>query len=220
MWLEKYKGRFPENEGLPSNHDDPFCAECRAYGAIIDAGLNGRITPTCYGYLLLSKEQEDQIMEAFHFPDFKRELEGFASAGPLRAILKELVPPGTPNFTQRQVRRMVTDLRRLAKIGVYPHDIEKRNYLGGRLIDFSSASTKPYFKISYGLYHAGEVWSEENVHFYSFDRMIKECGIETDIRAAPNREYCEKLRAPKVLRRAPFPKELWKAPTKPRKGRA
>ncbi|KAL9621181.1 MAG: hypothetical protein Q9160_004313 [Pyrenula sp. 1 TL-2023] len=217
-WQQRYKGRFPENEGLPSNHCDPFYAECRAYGAIIDAGLNGRITPTCYGYMMLSKDQEEQIMDYFNYPDFRRYLDNSSPRKPLRAILKELVPTGTPSFTRKHVRQMLKDLRTLARIGVYTSDLESRNYLGGRLIDFSAALTKPDVRLSYGLLKDSHVWKIENRPFMRFNGMIKESNVNSNIRAVPNADYCMKLRGT-TLARSSFPPKVWAAPMKLRRDR-
>ena len=46
------------NEGLVETHVDSFANECRAYGAIIDHGLNGIVTPKYFGYLLLTQAEE------------------------------------------------------------------------------------------------------------------------------------------------------------------
>lgn len=194
-WQQEYKGRFPEGEGLPSNHYDPFYAECRAYGAIINAGLNGRITPTCYGYMMLSKDQDEKLMKTFNRPDFKRYLNSSSPQRPLRAIVKELVPAGTPSFTRRHVRQMLKDIRTLVKIGVYTDDLAVRNYLDGRLIDFSAAYTKPHVDLSYGLRSDWHVWYKENRPFMRFDGMIiLDTNFNSNIRAIPNYDYCKKLR--------------------------
>lgn len=157
-WLHTGPGyhpeRIPADETLPMAHLDPFFSECRAYGAIIDHGLNGIITPPCYGYLMLSEADEEYILDEYglNADDWNRDLLEPADAGlPLRALVKELMPDG-PQFTPDQVHAMLKDLKTLHRIGIFLGDeLADRNYRFGKLFDFSRAMVKPHVKLSYGL---------------------------------------------------------------------
>lgn len=42
-------------------HMDPFYSECRAYGRLIAAKVNGKVAVRCYDYLTLPAEKEERI---------------------------------------------------------------------------------------------------------------------------------------------------------------
>lgn len=74
---------------------DSFYNECRAYGKLVEAKLNGEVAVRCHGYLMLSHEQEDELDRRFGITDWNRPIEQYdmsPSKRPLlRAIVKNLI---------------------------------------------------------------------------------------------------------------------------------
>lgn len=104
--------------------------------------------------MLLTPDQERRVSEEDN-EDYEAEvkdLDGENQWGrfechrnePLRAIVKELVEKGTPDFVSAQVPQMYDDLETLHSLGILVRDINPHNYLGGRLIDFSRSWTMPH----------------------------------------------------------------------------
>jgi len=88
---------------------------------------------------------------------------------------------------------MLRDLLKLRSIGIYPRDIEARNYKGGLLVDFDIAWTDPFWLFDVIDPEQLEMQKEDELE--RFDDMIKESGVKTPVRAAQNRLYCLKLRS-------------------------
>ncbi|KAI9765983.1 MAG: hypothetical protein M1840_006990 [Geoglossum simile] len=142
--------------GVPSDaitpQVDPFFAECRAFGRLIECGLNGDIGVHCYGYIKLPVEFEGMVART----NAARSIGGFcwdrpsqdgpSQLEPFRGIVKELVS-GDP-FVSGMAEKMGADLLKLSNIGVYPIDIKEDNYRGGRLTDFSASWTRPHVMLS------------------------------------------------------------------------
>ncbi|KEY68579.1 hypothetical protein S7711_05765 [Stachybotrys chartarum IBT 7711] len=49
------------------NAFDPFMCECRAFGRLKEAGLDGQLALKCFGYVLLDEDEERALMEQFHY---------------------------------------------------------------------------------------------------------------------------------------------------------
>lgn len=140
---------------------EPFSCECRAYGRLKQEGREN-IAPRAYGYVLLTPDQERRVTEDsdVDYEDEVKDLDGWNQWSrfechrnePLRAIVKELVDKGTPDFVDKetpdfvsaQVPQMYDDLETLHSLGILLRDINTYNYLGGRLIDFSRSWTMPH----------------------------------------------------------------------------
>ncbi|KAI1117617.1 kinetochore Sim4 complex subunit FTA2-domain-containing protein [Nemania sp. NC0429] len=195
-------------------HSDPFFAECRAYGRInqyyedLDdkAGRrNGTSRPRlgntkrrqlavpCYGYITVSAEYETMLYEKFGVSEWYRseaEETGEVPKDPFRALVKELV---TSPISVLNPSRMVGDLKKLRKLGIYVRDIYARNYKAGFLVDFSIAWTAPHWCLIEISPFQRELFKNEELGM--FDWMMKEEGIKTFVRARRNRKYCRKLRS-------------------------
>lgn len=131
------KGYISVDEVL--NEVDPFHAECRAYGRLKETD-NEHLAVRCHGYLHLSSTQEhklDALGNIFHRDKWNQRQ-------PLRAIVKELVPPSQNNFKFNMISQMQHDLRTLNKLGIVIFDLRADNYVGGRVADFSQAHTTPH----------------------------------------------------------------------------
>ncbi len=177
-------------------HMDPFYNECRAFGRIIESNQNGKIAVRCYGHLAIPAEREEELKQRFNIETWNRPDEERASKRqPFRAIMKDLVL-GTVPFTDKQVKKMLRDLKRLRRLGIYPRDVQTRNYVGGLLVDMSIAITEPHF-----LFNIRPKWHVREVKLadlLSFDTMMEEEKVGTWHRAARNEEYCGKLRSQKA----------------------
>lgn len=176
-------------------HMDPFFNECRAYGRLIERGINGKVAVRCYGYLMLPATREEELEHRFGVTAWNRPYEEYSKPAsrrqPFRAIVKDLVTEDVP-LTVKSAKRMLTDLRRIRRQNVYNMDICARNYKGGKLIDFSVAMTRPHY-----LLVIKPPWRRELYKYNDltcFDHMLDEAGIVTWDRATPNQESIQRLR--------------------------
>ena len=195
LLLKEERKRF--SPSLIQAHKDPFYNECRAYGRIAEAGLNGKIAAYCYGFLTIPAAMEDYFKQEFHVATWDRPAEDYekpaALRRPLRAIVKELVTDEA-EFTAKDIKKMLGHLKRLARLGIYPRDVRARNYRAGLLVDFSTAMTEPHYRF--------EILSEASLadlkseDLLLFDSMIQEAKIDTWVRATPNHDYMKRLRRP------------------------
>ncbi len=177
---------------------DPFYSECRAYGRLIEAKVNGKVAINCHGYLTLPAEKEDQLRRDFNVANWDRPDDEYSRPAskrePFRAILKDLVTEDTL-FTPKVAKKILRDLKRIRKLGVYTMDVTARNYKGGLLVDFGIALTEPHY-----LFFIKPLWQVQcyqHDDLLSFDGMMEDEGILTWERALPNHEYCKKLRSHK-----------------------
>ena len=189
-----------ENNLVPNNllhaHMDPFYNECRAYGRFAETHQDGKIAVGCYGHLSIPAEREDELEQKFRVENWDRPDREYAipvaKRQPLRAIVKELVREDVP-LTQRIVKKMLKDLKKMRDLGVYPLDVRARNYKAGRLLDMSIAMTEPHYLFE--IRPRWQVRSLKREDLLMFDKMISDEGISTWVRALPRRETCEKLRS-------------------------
>ncbi|KAL9039124.1 MAG: hypothetical protein Q9214_005004 [Letrouitia sp. 1 TL-2023] len=176
-------------------HSDPFYNECRAYGRLVEMKLNGKVAARCHGYITLPAEMEGELWRKFQVGDWDRPEEEYdqpvTKRQALRAIVKDLIQIETQS-NEKEIKRMLTDLKRIRRQGIFPMDIFARNYKGGLLVDLSSAITEPHF-----LFNIMPDWRIEafkNQDRYQFDAMVNKLGVITWWRAAPNRNYLAHLR--------------------------
>ena len=177
------------------SHRDPFYNECRAYGRLKEANLDGKVAVRCHGYTTLPTTIESELEKRFDVVDW--DLDDDNDAEPMkkrevfRAIVKDLVTEDVP-LTHRVVKKMKKDLLLIREQGIYPIDIKARNYKRGLLVDFSTAMTEPHY-----LFEIKPDWhvrSFKNEDLFSFDSMIKDEKVKTTVRATPNQDYLRKLR--------------------------
>lgn len=120
---------------------------------------------------------------------------------PFRAIVKDLITDQSP-ITAKMSKKILKDLRRIRKVGIYPMDVQARNYKGGLLVDFSVAMTEPHY-----LFLIKEPWRVEEDYkrddLIAFQSMMKDEGIETWERAVRNEEYCKKFRSYDARNKSP-----------------
>ncbi len=174
---------------------DPFYNECRAYGRLIECHVNGKVAVRCHGHMAIPAAREEELAQRFEVyawdrPDDDLKL-SVSKRQPFRAIVKDLIEDDRP-LNEKKLVRMRKDLLMMHKLGVYPQDVQARNYGGGLLLDFSIAITKPHW-----VFETKRPWwisSMKKDDMNMLQRVMLESGVKTWQRAVRNREYCMKLR--------------------------
>ncbi|KAK3169301.1 hypothetical protein OEA41_008684 [Lepraria neglecta] len=135
-------------DDLLQAHSDPFYNECRAYGRLQDKNLNGKVAVLCHGYITLPASVKEQLKRKFHISDWDRPGDEYSKPvsqrQPFRAIIKDLIQEDTP-LTGKAADKILRDLKKMQRCGIYPGDIRSRNYKAGLLVDLSIARTEPYY---------------------------------------------------------------------------
>jgi hypothetical protein len=181
-------------------HTDPFYAECRAYGRIHEAQKKQpgkrQLAVRCHGYLFLQEGDTQALLKKGVDLDAdvidEELLRVNKEDGQVRAIVKDFVP-GDSGVNQKSIRGILRDIRALNKLGIYVGDVRADNFRGGKLVDFGLSSTEPHC-IMKALDNVGlrETKLEDLV---MFDEMVIAEGLDTTVRAMPNKEYRAKLRS-------------------------
>ena len=188
-----------DHVGLDTLHAqcDPFFNECRAYGKLIESGLNGRVAVRSHGYMTIHYKKVHQLGARFHIDDLEEDAELYKwNRVPLenqlyRAIVKELVREDVP-LTHAKVKKMRRDLLKMRASGIYPMDLKLSNYKSSLLVDFSAAITEPHF-----LFDISPEWQNQltrNTDLVEFDKMIEKANVKTWVKAW-NEPYKKKLRS-------------------------
>ena len=158
--------------------------------------LNGKVAVRCHGYITIPAEREDELRQDFQIDDWNRPRNEYAKASkrrqPFRAIIKDLVTEDLP-LTERVLKKILKDLKKMLKVGVYPMDVVARNYKRGLLIDFDVSLTTPHY-----LFYIKPPWRVSRYmrsDLISWQKMVKEQGITMTQRAIRNVEYCRKHRS-------------------------
>ncbi|KAI4233602.1 MAG: hypothetical protein LQ349_004315 [Xanthoria aureola] len=175
---------------------DPFYNECRAYGKIIEAKLNGEVAVRCHGYLMLSPEHEDELDHRFGITGWNRPIEEHdkspSERQPLRAIVKNLVLEDT-EWIPRVANKMLRDLKKMRKLEIYAMDIKPENYKAGLLVDLSLTLTVRH--VVFQIKPEFQTRGYKNQVLVDFDAMIRDQKVKTRIRAFRNAETAKKLRS-------------------------
>ena len=183
------------SDDLLRAHSDPFYNECRAYGRLEEKKLNGKAAVHCYGYIPIPADKEAQLLREFDVGDWDRPGDEYdkpaSQRQPFRAIVKDLVLKDVP-LTAKMADKMLTDLKRIRRIGVYPGDIRSRNYMAGLLIDFSTARTEPFYL--FNLRPGRHTLMLKSTDLYMWEEIRKENKLNTRLRAVRDKEYCANLR--------------------------
>lgn len=181
-------------------YTDPFYAECRAYGRILEAqrnrGVRSAVAVKCHGYLFLSDRDRRQLEKrglTFNNQIIDKDLRQVIGQDTcLRAIVKDLAPEES-GIGKNGLAKVLMDIRSLNRIKIYNRDIRAENFRGRRLVDFGRSWTEPHRILdALAEIDARDARLEDLV---MFDDMIEEEGIRTKLRAIPNMLYCEKLRS-------------------------
>ena len=109
----------------------------------------------------------------------------------MRATIKDLVRKDIP-LTGKVADKILRDMKRMRKCGVYVGEVYPRNYMAGLLVDMSVAKTEPYylFKLRPGFQTELHKMSD----LYAWEDMRAENELKTTLRAVRDEEYCARLR--------------------------
>lgn len=113
---------------------------------------------------------------------------------PIRAIVKEIIRDDNP-VTDKVAKKILRDLRKMRKMGVYPMVVRARNYKAGLLVGMSIAITTPHY-----LFKIRSPWQISMLQVQDlamFDEMISDEEVVPSVRALLNEQYCTKLRSQK-----------------------
>ncbi|KAF2965091.1 hypothetical protein GQX73_g8476 [Xylaria multiplex] len=169
-------------DNVVRHHLDPFYAECRAFGRLIENNKDDKLAVRCYGYVFLPHTVEHQIERQFGISDWNRKAEDNGSQ--LRAIIKDYIKWKTVcNRTSFETMRK--NLEELNELGIYNMDIRKDNYLGGRLFDFSIAITVPHLSLWLKLRSKEQIFEDMDDDLECFDDMVERMRERRTPRAKP-----------------------------------
>lgn len=188
-----------ENDLVPDDllqaHTDPFYNECRAYGRLEEQSLNGKIAVRCHGYVTIPAEKEERLRRNFKIWDWDRPGSEYdkppSKRQPFRAIVKDLVVEDVP-LTAKVADKILRDMKKMRRCGIYSGDVRPRNYMGGLLVDMSVAITEPYYLFK--IRSPFQVAMTKCVEMYMWQAMVEENHLNTRQRAVRDDEYCKKLR--------------------------
>ncbi|KAI0548420.1 kinetochore Sim4 complex subunit FTA2-domain-containing protein [Xylaria curta] len=152
------------------HHLDPFYAECRAFGRLVEENKDDKLAVRCHGYVFLPYAIERRIERQFGISDWNRKAEDEGS--PLRAIVKDHIKWKTLCH-RKTFETMRKNLEELNELGIYNMDIRKANYLGGRLFDFSIAATVPHLSLSSNIRFIDNILEDMEDDLRCFDSMVK-----------------------------------------------
>ncbi|KAI0801630.1 kinetochore Sim4 complex subunit FTA2-domain-containing protein [Xylaria sp. FL0064] len=163
------------------HHLDPFYAECRAFGSLVENKKDDELAVRCHGYVLLPRAVEQQIERQFGISDWNRKAEDEGS--PLRAIIKDYIECKTP-CGRKTYGAMRKNLEEFNELGIYNMDVRKANYLGGRLFDFSIAITVPHLSFWLKLQSIERIVEDMDDDLACFDEMVE--GLREEEQRTPN----------------------------------
>ncbi len=179
--------------------NDPFYAECRAYGCIEENNQNGKIAVRCDGFTAVSAEYEEELaattfdVDTSEWDRPEQEYDWpIAARQPFRAIVKKLV---RSKKRLSRVAQMREDLLALHRMGIYVQDIREDNYMNGKLIDFSRSWTRPHSLLDPDIRSQDLINKEIVGDFVAFDRMLREAGIRTRLNAWAGSNEINRLRS-------------------------
>ncbi|KAH6658027.1 kinetochore Sim4 complex subunit FTA2-domain-containing protein [Truncatella angustata] len=181
---------------------EPFSCECRAFARLKEAGEEA-VAVGCHGYLLLTRNQEDELarrglddwVDRFYEDEDNYPVE----RGPIRAIVKEYIEDGEP-FRRPMVPRMQRDFLALHRCGIAHRDTWAKKFRGGKVVDFSTSWTVPHHMLDLagGDRSPGRIYEHAGLDAIYFDRMIDEWnerhGYMIWSRITPNVMYYKRLR--------------------------
>ncbi|KAI0973721.1 kinetochore Sim4 complex subunit FTA2-domain-containing protein, partial [Xylaria arbuscula] len=159
------------NDKIIRGQLDPFYAECRAFGMLVEKKKDDDLAVRCHGYVFLPDAAEREIETQFGIRGWNRKAEDEGS--PLRAIVKDYIRWKSLRH-RRTFELMRKKLEALNKLGIYNMDIREANYLGGRLFDFSIAITFPHISLWPRLCSMEMIMEDMEHDLGCFDSMVRE----------------------------------------------
>ncbi|KAJ8124633.1 hypothetical protein O1611_g9008 [Lasiodiplodia mahajangana] len=190
IWPDTFGRDHLLTENVVRHQLDPFYAECRAFGLLVEKNKDDELAVRCHGYVFLSKAIEHQIERQFGIRGWNRKADDEGSQ--LRAIVKDYIRWKT--LCHRTTFAVMRErLQKMNKLGVYNMDIREDNYLGGRLFDFSIAITFPHISLWPRLCSAEEIIDDQEDDIACFDSMVKRVTEESEQRRPVTRSQSSKV---------------------------
>jgi hypothetical protein len=121
----------------------------------------------------------------------------------LIGIVKDAIFSDCVSFSHHMLPKMQQDILNINRLGIVARDVRVENYVGGRLFDFSQASTVPHFDQEWN----SAIYSREHVmgwcthDFLAFDALVDDLNdaLQTKMfwrQFFPNIEFGKCLRDP------------------------
>ncbi|KAK2809505.1 hypothetical protein FQN50_003773 [Emmonsiellopsis sp. PD_5] len=204
---------------------DPFFGECQAYSILTGDDLNGKIGATCYGWLTISKDQENRVIRMMYregkyfarehsykevvLDDWHRRAD--TASEPVRGLLLEYIDGynldqvPSPPVNAQSLREK---LAKLHSLDIVHADFKASNIMvtkdgEGVLIDFGSAEIWPNVRISRERFDAWKTQEANRLEYYMFRLQSLKCFQGVKLTSATSAE--EALQYPEsVFVRAEF----------------
>ncbi|KAI1123486.1 kinetochore Sim4 complex subunit FTA2-domain-containing protein [Nemania abortiva] len=169
------------NDELVRYHMDPFYAECRAFGLLLEKKKDDALAVRCHGYTYLPRAVEAEIQRKFGPDDWNRQSDD--KGHPLRAIVKDYISSKSV-CGRKRLPAMRSNVKQLNDMGIFNMDIREDNYCGGRLFDFSIAITAPHLSLWTKLRSEEQILADCQYDLGSFDVMAKKLEEQRALRRA------------------------------------
>ncbi|KAI2633060.1 kinetochore Sim4 complex subunit FTA2-domain-containing protein [Hypomontagnella submonticulosa] len=157
-------------DNVVRHHLDPFYAECRAFGLLVENKMDDVLAVRCHGYAFLPATVERRIREQFGIDNWNRQPED--EGRPLRSIVKNYIRYKSA-FGRKKFSAMRSNIKKLNDMGIYNMDIRKDNYLAGRLFDFSLAITSPHISLNLKLRTRKKIEEDARYDLVCFEKLAK-----------------------------------------------
>lgn len=170
----------------------PFFAECRAYGLLNESKLGSEaldiarsFVAPCHGWLHLLPVHENIIRSLDDKIDLETDnLGGCGPAkSPMHAIVKDFID-SQDKWSEGLASSILRGICALYDMGIFNGDIRAANFVGGKLVDFSTSVTRPHWCLEL-LLPPSKQESTLCGDFVTFDDMIEDEKIDYNKKAYP-----------------------------------
>ncbi|KAK2613434.1 hypothetical protein N8I77_000350 [Diaporthe amygdali] len=180
-----------------NNQLTPFNCEARAYGRLKETG-NENLAWKCYGYIVLDERTYGSIVQnRIGLPRkewFSQYIRTDAEVAdkplfPIYALVKEFIERDAREhgaFDIDNIQTMAETVKRLHSIGIAHRDIQDRNYVANRVMDFSTSWTVPNVRLDreLGWDTKDMIDQVDTEDYFMFDNMIEKWNLENPDRTS------------------------------------
>lgn len=176
--------RFGVDLQLLNNQLTPFNCEARAYGRLIETG-NVHIAWECYGYIALDEATYSSVVwDRIGLPRKEWFFQTSTDAEvadrpvfPIYALVKEFIPDASRlgAIDISKAHDMAQHINKLHSIGITHRDIQDRNFVDSRIMDFSTSWTVPNIRLDRQLkWDPKDMIDQADTNdYFMFDDMIE-----------------------------------------------
>lgn len=216
--LERFE-RLGINLQLLNDQLTPFNCEARAYGRLKETG-NEDIAWKCYGYIALDEATySSDVWDKIKLPRkdwFSQTINTDEEVAdkpvfPILALVKEFIPDASKLGTIdiAKAHDMAQGINKLHDIGITHRDIQERNYVDSRIMDFSTSWTVPNMRLDRALKWDDKEFIDQadTNDYFMFDNMIEQWNNDhpdlprSDYRMTQGDKYRPVTKAPGAARR-------------------